>query len=93
MDVFTGKSATVRELENGMWEGYVDKQDTTDIVAYHCSEKGREDNYIDSWEFFAKLTTNKSKFSIIAFYLFWLFIITFAINLVSSTFCKFILKW
>lgn len=87
VDVETGApNSTLRELEENTWDEYVGKKfETKDIVAYHCSEKRKEDEKpILQWEFFAKLKVNNSTLRIISLYLLVLAGITVSLNFISS---------
>lgn len=79
---------SVRKLEDEIWKDYVDGNDTTDLVAYHFSQKAEkkwdvvEDNdyskcFIESSELFAK-------FSIERAVIIWYILITLLIGTVGS---------
>lgn len=92
VDVETGaQDASLRELEEGVWEDYIEtKFNTKDVVAYHCAEKVPEgQDPIKQWEFFAKLKVNNSTWSVVSIYLFALGIITICFNLLSNL----LLEW
>lgn len=51
----------IRKIEKGVWEDYVNQNDTEDLLAYHIAQRPKEEkgadgkkNYLDSSELFAK---------------------------------------
>lgn len=93
-DVNVDGNSKPRMLEQGVWDGYVDGNDTKDIVAYHVksvteskeSDVSDEDRtkIRDSWDFFAKIHANKSTWKIIAFYLVSLAAINIGCGLITN---------
>lgn len=91
VDVETSANNIIlRELEEEIWDKYVDNRfEIKDIVAYHSPNKaevdqGKSIKPIQQWEFFAKLKVNNSSKKVIMVYLGSLILITVLLNLASS---------
>lgn len=92
-DIEVDGNSCPRELEEDIWQNYVDNRDTADVVAYHSSKKNDSHQTSLAWEYFTKLKVNKSTRKIFAFYIGWLSLITITLNIISSAICKFLFKW
>lgn len=83
IDVECSGDVKKREIEEGIWQEYVDHIDTTDIIAYHISAKtpaDKEKKDIGSWEFFAKQSVDFLGSRRAAKLLFWMIVIGCIIN-------------
>lgn len=82
----------IRKIEKGVWEDYVNRNDTEDLLAYHIAQRPKEEkgadgkkNYLDSSELFAKFRVERSV-------LWWYLLFTIALGAIGSVIATILLQ-